>query len=674
MKRHTLLMIGLAMLMAMIVVEIHAETDRLVTKSEMSIQKSWIKSHFTANKGQLPFSFICGSENAATLLAKMSCKNVCQSLGNGRKEQTTTWTGAEGLKITLKVIIYKDYPALEWTLYLTNEGTTKSPVISALRAIDTQFACAGEQAYTLHTNEGDYCAATSYRPIDLRMDENHEETFSPEMGKSCNGSRGWPYYNMETAGGGIIMAIGWPGQWESHFVADTKKELHITAGQQLFHAALNPGEEIRTPMICLLFWQDMDRSESQNLWRHFYLTHVIPHFNGKPEQPALQIQVTPAEKDTAYVQQFLDAGINPRLCWRDANWYTTPSGEWLQTGSWQIDPKQYPKGFRTFTDWIHRRNMEFVLWFEPERVGYIDCLLRRAHPDWILPFEADAGDILNIGNNACRKWLTNHIDSIISTQGVDWYREDMNGSGPLTAWRTDESQDRQGITENLYIQGHLNYWDELKQRHPNLHIDACASGGRRNDLETMHRAVPLLRSDYQWPDQGKELARGNQCQTWALSAWFPFQGTGSYLYDSYGARSFYLPSFGMGNLNEENKAAQQQAYAECGRIAPFMLYGDFYPLQPYSLDKTHWIAWQFNRAETGKGCIQAFRRDSCEQATIYLKLRGLKAKTKYTFTNFDKAGEEIFSGEQLMKQGLPITITNMQGSAILTYKQTKKLK
>jgi alpha-galactosidase len=27
-------------------------------------------------------------------------------------------------------------------------------------------------------------------------------------------------------------------------------------------------------------------------------------------------------------------------------------------------------------------------------------------------------------------------------------------------------------------------------------INTCASGGRRNDLETLRRSVPLLRSDY----------------------------------------------------------------------------------------------------------------------------------------------------------------------------------
>jgi phosphoribosyl-dephospho-CoA transferase len=55
MKRHTLLIIVLTTLMAMTVIKTHAKADRLVTISEMNIQKSWIKSHFTINKGQLPF-------------------------------------------------------------------------------------------------------------------------------------------------------------------------------------------------------------------------------------------------------------------------------------------------------------------------------------------------------------------------------------------------------------------------------------------------------------------------------------------------------------------------------------------------------------------------------------------------------------------------------------------
>ena len=76
------------------------------------------------------------------------------------------------------------------------------------------------------------------------------------------------------------------------------------------------------------------------------------------------------------------------------------------------------------------------------------------------------------------------------------------------------------MTENKYVIGYLAYWDELLRRHPGMLIDSCASGGRRNDLETMRRAVPLLRSDYLFEPVGQ------QGHTYGLSFWLPFYGTG----------------------------------------------------------------------------------------------------------------------------------------------------
>ena len=70
---------------------------------------------------------------------------------------------------------------------------------------------------------------------------------------------------------------------------------------------------------------------------------------------------------------------------------------------------------------------------------------------------------------------------------------------PLSFWRDNDAEDRQGITEIRHVEGYLAYWDELRRRHPEMLIDTCASGGRRNDLETLRRAVPLLRSDFQAP-------------------------------------------------------------------------------------------------------------------------------------------------------------------------------
>jgi alpha-galactosidase len=263
-------------------------------------------------------------------------------------------------------------------------------------------------------------------------------------------------------------------------------------------------------------------------------------------------------------------------------------------------------------------------------------------------------------------WVTDHIDGMIKSQGIDWYREDMNGSGPFPAWRKTDAADRQGISENFYVQGHLALWDELKRRNPGLRIDSCASGGRRNDLETMRRAVPLLRSDFQWPSM-KGVVEGNQGHTYGLSSWLPFQGTGVYFYDTYSFRSFYLTSFGMGKLSPENAAAQVKAYSECGKIAPYML-GDYFPLTLYSRQPDQWIAWQFDRRELGGGVVQAFRHPASHVASMTFRLNGLDAGTQYEITNFDAEGLTTATGRELMEKGLTVEIKDMPGSAVIVYK------
>ena len=49
------------------------------------------------------------------------------------------------------------------------------------------------------------------------------------------------------------------------------------------------------------------------------------------------------------------------------------------------------------------------------------------------------------------RWLVNHVDGMIKSQGLDRYREDMNGGRYGTAWRKNDARDRPGITENLYV-------------------------------------------------------------------------------------------------------------------------------------------------------------------------------------------------------------------------------
>ncbi len=63
--------------------------------------------------------------------------------------------------------------------------------------------------------------------------------------------------------------------------------------------------------------------------------------------------------------------------------------------------------------------------------------------------------------------------SLIKDNGIKIYRQDLNFE-PLEYWRKNEAEDRQGINENLHVQGYLKYWDDLLARNPGLWIDSCA--------------------------------------------------------------------------------------------------------------------------------------------------------------------------------------------------------
>lgn len=647
-----------------------------VLPSEMQQKDQWVNEYLLDPQAKMPFSFIYGDQSSEKLLAEWPRKLESRQLDAARTEHTLTWADTStSLEVKCVAVEYSDYPVVEWTVYLRNTGGQDTPILSLIRGLDTRLERGDAGEFVLNGIKGDWCTADSYEPYRVTLGPNASRAFAPQnnSGKSSDGPDGWPYYNLQTPEGGMILAVGWPGQWESLFSRDASTGLDIQAGQKFAKLLLHPGEKIRTPLIAILFWRGTDTVRAQNIWRRWYIAHTIPRVKGEPPTPLAQIQVS--GNDTDYVNSFLQAGITPDLCWRDAAWYPnnnspyTGNDAWINTGTWEVDPAKYPDGFEPFSDWIHARGMKFVLWFEPERVGDPNSWLGQNHPEWLLK-PGSAGLILDEGNPAAFDWLVNHLDNLIKTNGVDWYREDMNGGGPGPTWVNNDAENRLGITENFYVQGHLALWDALVYRNPGLRIDSCASGGRRNDLETMRRAVPLLRSDFQFPSM-EFVKEGNQGHTYGLSSWLPFQGSGVYFFDSYAFRSFYMASFGMVGLSPENTAAQQQAYAECRKIAPCLLFGDYYPLTPYSLQLDQWIAWQFDRPEEGEGVIQAFRRENCEESTSTFRLSGLDPAAQYELTDFDIEGATRLSGKDLTDKGLTVAIKDKPGAAVIAYKRTE---
>jgi alpha-galactosidase len=204
-------------------------------------------------------------------------------------------------------------------------------------------------------------------------------------------------------------------------------------------------------------------------------------------------------------------------------------------------------------------------------------------------------------------------------------------------------------------------------------IDTCASGGRRNDLETLRRAVPLHPTDYNYSHLAvKQAFHATMFQ------WMPYFGSNTLpveTVDTYAVRSGHGLALGLGydlRRDDLDYDLLRKLIQEWRRIAPYY-YGDFYPLTPYSWDESGWLAWQFDRPEQGDGLIEAFRRGKCDEATQVLRLHGLDEAGGYDLTDLDAHPQEAtgwtMTGKELMEDGLTVGIASQPGATIITYKR-----
>ncbi|MFH1737939.1 MAG: alpha-galactosidase, partial [bacterium] len=565
--------------------------------------------------------------------------------------------------------VWKDYPTVEWTAYFKNEGGADTPILESIQALDTAFERDSEGEFLLHHHKGDKYALDSFEPLQTTLKPNVSKKFAPAGGRPSNFE--WPYYNLECPlqKEGVIIAIGWPGQWASQFIRDSESSLRVVCGQELTRLKLHPGEEIRTPLIVMQFYKG-DWIRAQNIWRRWIFDHNFPKDHGKPLSAKLggasvwfyKFQCTQAG-DIQFINLFAEKGIKLDYWWMDAGWY--PCKSWPVVGTWEADKSRFPDGLRAVTDENRKHGTETIVWFEVERV-HSGTWIANEHPEWV--FGGADGGLLKMNEPEVVQWLTDHIDNLITKEGIGLYRSDFN-IDPLKFWRGNDAEDRQGITEIRYIEGYLSYWDELRRRHPGMLIDSCASGGRRDDLETMRRAVPLLRSDVE------NNPEAYQCYNYGFGLWLPyFDSTNYEKFDKYYFRSTIAPFLQCNwdiRKDDFDAEAAKKSLREWRSVVDYY-FGDFWPLGEHSTANDVWMAWQFDRPDLSAGIVQAFRRPQSPYVTARYYLRSLEPDARYLVTDLDSNEPMEMTGRDLMEEGLLINIAQQPDAALITYKKIEK--
>jgi len=580
-----------------------------------------------------------------------------------------------GIRVLIEMTLYKDYPVLEWVVWLKNEGDQPTPLIENLKAMDMDLEGTDP---VLHHFKGDFYDISGFEPFKVPLDPGVKKELAPVGGRACDHE--FPYYRIAFKDHGYTLAVGWPCQWASSFEGKDGG-VHIEVGQQTVSLKLNPGEKIRTPRVTLLGWQ-RGNERAINLWRRWFLAHILPRHDGQPLKPYIvghgadeheEFTGATERNQIEWIEKFNRLQIPFDVWWIDAGWYPCMSSDgerrWWETGTWKPDPERFPKGFKPISDKLHGQDGQLLIWFEPERVRP-GTELDQEHPELLLSSDVDDNKLLNLGDSKARTWVTGRILDTIKDGGIDVYRQDHNFP-PLSRWQANDAEDRKGMNENLYVQGYLDFWDELLFENPSLWIDSCSAGGRRNDLETMRRSVPLHYTDYGYGDHAVKLAFQR-----TMHEWIPYFKEFTLSWDKHkptrwneeedsfgfhcGMAPMLFPTFDI-KRDDYDFELIRKMIGVWKQIADLVLYGDYYALTPFHKSASQWVAKQFDSPSEGRGYVQAIRLQECEESSLTVRLHAIDLSSEYELVN-PETGETLeVSGKNLADKGLTVSLEKRQG-------------
>ncbi len=621
----------------------------------------------------------------------------------GGKEAVMRLAVDEKVEVKTVAAYNEEFGEVEYTVWFSNvAGEGASAVVENVNAANMEFrggaslvrGCLGDHA-NLYAQ---YSHDLQEKPLGFRSDGGRATHIV------------FPYFDLVHGNGGTLLAIGWAGTWNTRFEAASKSVKWTAQSCNGFRSVLLPGESVRTALVVMLPYKGRNGDDATNLWREWFVKYNMPKANsaGDPVKPfstaCFAADTGLPNSDGSVSERFytwrrtLDRlvyeNVIPDFRWFDAGWYSDPAGKtvaadwWGTIGSWELDRVKWPGNtFRESNDACHSHGMKVLMWFEPERVTHVEDLVKNYgyKAEWAI--SNGKGVITNdLGNPECLKWTLGRITKALGEHGVDLFRED-NNSDPGTTWPMMDGEQakrlgkpRNGITENKAVQGHYALWDGIidycAKNGKCTYIDNCASGGGRNDIESLRRSIPFLRSD---ADRTTTALRLSMSST--FNKWIPYSGAstkesadqlangaagGS---NSYITRASWLAVYNLSEsythdvLLDYNRV--RKTLGEWRKYS-HLLSKDFYVLTPWhsGTDTSGWTVFVYNDRESGEGVIEAFRQENNKDSVFMAKLPFAEAKAEYTLENEDTGEKLSLSGAALAGKGLRIQLDAPKSSAV----------
>jgi len=661
---------------------------------------------YLEDMSSFPFTFryndkkICGFSEERFQLISRETKD-----GSDKIESTFVFALDDTLHVRLYYVFYPLHGASDWTVTFRNPGTENSGIIS-----DATTVLTFEGAYPMLKGIlGDH--DNWYRPYAMDLTSN-PVYFESNSGRPTHVR--FPYFNLEHGDGGTMLAIGWSGTWRADFRYDRKsgKTTYTARSVNELHTYLKPGESIRTALFVCAPYTVREENYATNYWRSWFIHSNLPRAD-KAGTPLKPFSTSCLASDTGLpntdgsiserystwrpsLEKMIAEDIKVDVRWLDAGWYVAPDGrspdgstpenDWHSTiGTWQLDPVKWPgNSFRESTDFARENGMRTMMWFEPERVTDVESLAKNYgyNPEWAIH-----GCINNIGDPDCLAWTLGQITKTLSENRVEIYRED-NNCNPGEIWHyldEQEGDNRAGFTESNVVDAHYRMWDAIIDCTTSYggcgYVDSCAGGGGRNDLESLRRGIPFLRSDFDRTSTAIRLS-----MTTAFNKWIPFCGAinkekgwqldATGVVDQYVWRASYLPVMNIDSQYaqdpEQDFGVLRTGLKEWKRLNHFLLC-DFYVL-------THWhtegetndfTAYSFFDEEKGEGILLGFRQEKCKESVLSVTLPYIREEAVCELRDEDSGEILRITGQEMAERGFTLTFDNPRSARLLWVKEIR---
>lgn len=300
-----------------------------------------------------------------------------------------------------------------------------------------------------------------------------------------------------TQGEVIGMHFAWSGDHSFNFEVTSDGRLMAQVNELLHpgEVCLKKGESYQTPRLFLSRSEQGSNGISQAF--HQFIRNAIVNWPGDKPRPVIlnTWEGIYFDHDPGYIIKMVEASANigvERFV-LDDGWFRGRNGERAALGDWQLDTVKYPNGLEPVIDAVKANGMEFGIWVEPEMINP-DSDLYRAHPDWAMRIEgydAPLGryqHVLNLQIDAAFKHIFDCLDKLLSDYDIAYVKWDMNRQFVQAAH--EGKPGTSGQTRAFY-----RLISALREKHPQVEIESCASGGGRVDIGVLRHTHRFWTSD-----------------------------------------------------------------------------------------------------------------------------------------------------------------------------------